>query len=99
MSAEIDITEIPARLSELLGVDTFTAQMICSAVIVLVTVCFVAFVIKKGHALTYGVLITEFVVMGALIAMGWLPYWILLITCLAVAAMFAASMRDLITGK
>lgn len=99
MSADIDVTEIPAQLAERLGTDVFTAELICSAVIMLVTVCFVAYVIKKGTALTYGVLITEFVVMGALIALSWLPYWILLITCLLVAVMFAASMRDLITGK
>jgi len=99
LSSDIEITQIPAQLAERLGVDVFTASLILSAVIMLFTVCIVAFVIKKGSALTYGVLITEFITMGALIALGWLPYWILLITCLLVAIMFADSMRNLITGK
>lgn len=94
---DVDITLFPAQLSDILGVDVFTAQLILSAVALIFTVCLVGYIIKKGTALTYGLLVTEFVVMAALIGLGWLPYWILLVMSLAVGLMFAATMRDFIT--
>ena len=98
MSADIDLPGIPSALAERLGLDVFTAGLLVSAVVVVFTVMLVAFVIRKGVGLTYGLLATELVVMGFLVALGWLPVYILIVLVLCIALMFASTITKSLGG-
>lgn len=98
---EYNLTDIPDGMAEYFNIPAFTAGIIISAGILLFVSCMIAFTLSKRgtQAIAYGVLISDFVTMGALVALGWLPYWIFLVLCLLVAILFAGSLRDLLTGK
>lgn len=98
MSADIDLPGIPSALAERLGVDVFTAGLLVSAIIVVFTVVLVAFVIKSKSGLTYGLLATELTVMGFLVALGWLPVYILIVLVLCIAIMYASTITKTLGG-
>jgi len=94
--SQVNLLDVPLRVSEALGIPLFASQIICSCVVFVMLVLPVAFLSKKSYVPP---LITSFLVLGSTVAIGWLPYWFLLIICLIVALMFAGNMRDWITGK
>jgi len=97
--ADINLQEIPTQLAEALGIPTFAGQMIMSSIVMLTGLLPIAILTRKGRGSWIPEVAVTFVIMGSCIAIGWLPYWFLLIICLFVALMFSGTMRDLITGK
>ena len=94
--SQVNLLDVPFKVSEALGIPLFASQILCSAVVFVIFVLPVAFLSKKGYLPP---LIVSFLVLGTTVAIGWLPYWFLLIISMIVALMFAGTMRDWITGK
>ena len=94
--SQVNLLDVPLKVSEALGIPLFASQILCSAVVFVIFVLPVAFLSKKGYLPP---LIVSFLVLGTTVAIGWLPYWFLLIISMIVALMFAGTMRDWITGK
>lgn len=94
--SQVNLLDVPSRVSEALGIPLFASQILCSSVVFVMFVLPVAFLSKKGYLPP---LIVSFLVLGTTVAIGWLPYWFLLILAMIVALMFAGTMRDWITGK
>jgi len=94
--SQVNLLDVPLKVSEALGIPLFASQILCSAVVFVIFVLPVAFLSKKGYLPP---LIVSFLVLGTTVAIGWLPYWFLLIISMIVALMFAGNMRDWITGK
>lgn len=98
---DIDLIDLPQNVADYFGIPLFAAELLVSAGILLFATVLVGFVMKRSanQAILYSILIVDFVLMGFLVALSWLDYWIFLIVCLLVAIMFAGTLRDLITGK
>lgn len=94
--SQVNLLDVPLKVSEALGIPLFASQILCSAILFIIVVLPVAFLSKKGWTPP---LIVSFLVLGTSVAIGWLPYWFLLVVAMIVALMFAGTMRDWITGK
>lgn len=92
---QVNLLDLPTKLANALGIPQFAGQILVCAIFMfmfmLPTVVYTKTLLPP--------LFVGFLTMGFLIAVGWLPFWFLLIMCLMVALMFSGSMRDLITGK
>jgi hypothetical protein len=93
----LNLTAIPAGLATQLGVSTFTGGIMAFAIFELVFVLPVIF-LRQNRSGWLPEMILGFTVMAVAIAIGWLPYYFLLIFSLLVAIMFAGTMRGFITG-
>lgn len=95
-----DLTELPMRVGEYFGISIFAAGLIVSALFILFPTMITGLVMKRSAntAILYAILVVDFVTMGFLVALAWLPYWIFLILCLIIALLFAGQIRDMITG-
>jgi len=91
---EVNLSELPQRLSEMLTIDLFAAQLLLSGLFLMWTIVPTLMLSKNIVA----PLAIGFVVMSFCVAMTWLPYWILVVVAMIVALMFAGKMRDWITG-
>jgi hypothetical protein len=98
LSGEVEILTIPQGLADLLGIDIVSAQLILSGVIIAVTLAILSFAIRKSRAVAVGTFGCEFTILISLIALGWLPYYLLIIVSVLVALLFSATVRDWITG-
>lgn len=92
---QVDLDNFPARLAEAFNVDVFAGQMLASNIIMLMFLLPVAMFARK-NILAY--LFMGFTSMGLCVALGYLPYWFLLVVVIIVALMFSGKMRDLISG-
>ncbi len=104
VKAETDsynLTDLPNGVADYFGIDVFSAEILVSALFLLFTtmLCGVAFYKSQNSAVLYAVLVVDFVSMGFLVALGWLPYWIFLMVCLLVAILLAMQLRGMITGE
>lgn len=99
-AGDYNLTDLPEYVGDYFGVSEFIAGLLCSFMFLLFPTVMIAFTMKKSAntAITYTCLIVDFVVMGFLVAIAWLPFWIFLIVSLIIALMFAGQLRDLITG-
>lgn len=96
-----NLTSFPDLVATAFSLTDFAAKLLVSSLILLFFTILtgVAFMKSNGNTILYAVLIVEFVVMGFLVALAWLPYWIFLIVCLLVAVLLAGQLRGFITGK
>jgi len=78
-----------------MGIPLFAGQLLCSTIILLIFVLPTALIARKKNASPIAELVLGLCVMGVCLALGWLPYWILLILAFLIALMYA----DKITGK
>jgi len=97
--SDVDLQSIPTQLAEALGIPTFGGQILISGITMLMFLLPICLLTRKGRGSWIPEVAVTFVIMGFCIAIDWLPYWFLLITCMLVALMFSGTMRDLITGK
>ncbi len=98
--ADYNFSDLPEAVADTLGIDEFSAGILVSAVVLTFITAIVGFTLMKaeGNTALYGIIICDFVGMGFLVGLGFLPYWIFLIVCLLVAVLFANTLRSLITG-
>jgi len=97
--SDINLQNIPTQLAEALGIPTFAGEMIVSSLCMLGGLLPICLLTRKGRGSWIPEVAVTFVIMGTCIALGWLPYWFLLIIAMFVALMFSGTMRDLITGR
>lgn len=97
MSETVELLKIPKFFADNLGIDLTSAQLLVAGVVIAISISILAFTIKKNRAVTVGIFGCEFTVLLALIALGWLPYYILIIVSVLVALLFSAAARDWIT--
>lgn len=88
---DVDIMGLPGQLAARLGVSVFVAEIILSS-LALISVGLTLSVLKAKGLL---ILIVTFPVMGILIAVGWLPWWIFLLLTLLVCFMYADKLKDM----
>lgn len=90
-NSTIYLEEIPALLAEALNVDLIAAQLIVSAIVLLMFLMPMILVKRsKGFMaeMVVGIVVTCF-----LMGIQWLPYWTGLIICLLVAVMLSAKLK------
>jgi len=96
----VNLSEFPVKLSELMTIPLFAAQLLASSIVLALFLLPTVFACSKfSKDVTIPALLVGFGALGFCIAMGWLPYWFLLVLALVVALLFAGSMRDWIGGK
>ena len=95
----VDIGEFDDYLAERLNIPLFAAQMM-TGMLVIALFLFPTLMLTKGqeNQLLIG-LVVGLGAMGFNIAMGWWPYWLLLIIAFITALMFSGTMRNFISGK
>jgi hypothetical protein len=90
-----NLSLIPIQLAAALGISEFAAQILL-AIIILLSVMLPTLV------LTRNILAHAIVGMAALLfcsALGWFPYWAILLIVIVVGLLFAGSVRNMISGK
>lgn len=90
------IQDIPSSMGDALEISDDLAKMILSVAIL--TSAGLALAVGKGSNLMVTVIIL-LGVMGVLTAIGWLTPWLLLLSAVLIAAMFAGKMKDALTTK
>lgn len=97
---EIDFNSFPTQIADKLSISLFPAQILLSGVIMLMFLLPIALITRKRN--TQGAIpevAMTLVIMGFCIALGWLPFWFLLVLSMLIALMFSTRVRDAITGR
>ena len=97
--ADVDLTQIPNQLAQRLNISVFAAQLLVSTLFLFGILLPLAYLARKRNVGPLLVLIVALPLIGFLIAIQWLPYWILLVFILTLAALFGARLRDWIVGR
>ena len=85
----VDISKLPNKLAEALNAPLFAGQILASA-IPFCLICFPTFLLTKNSIAHISAIILS---LSLTIALGWTPYWILLILGLIVAYLYANQMK------
>lgn len=97
MASAGPLTDIPAAMGTSLGISADLAKMILS-VAILASAGLAMAVAGKGENIM-ATLVILLAVEGVLTAIGWLTVWLLLLTAVLIAAMFAGKIRDVTSGS
>ena len=89
--------DIPADLGVALGISPENAALLLSCAILVSLALSIVLVGKKFNLI--GTAVPMVATMGFLVAVGWLPYWVLLILGLFIATQFGLKMRDAFGGN
>lgn len=92
----VDILDLPQQFADKFGVTLQAGRMILSSIVLLACVLPIAVYSEGNIILSTAVVV---VVMGALISVGWMDYWYLLVVCLIVASLWTAKVVSWIGGK
>lgn len=94
-----NLTDLDDAVADVLGISSFTGGLLISFIILLFPTLCIAWALakSKGPTVMYALIIVDFCVMGFLVALGWLEYWIFLIVALLIALLLAGAVRGLIT--
>lgn len=95
-NSTVNLMEIPNNLAEQLGIPVFAAQILVSSLFLLAFMLPLAIYTKGKNPLL--VLIVAFPLMGFLVAIGWLPVWMMFVIVLITALMFSDKIKNLIGG-
>lgn len=87
----ITLQNVPLRLGEKWGISTFAAGLFTSTILMFAFLFPLVIWEKSGII----VLVVAFSVMGFLVAIGWLPYWIMLMVSLFVVAMYSHKIKEM----
>lgn len=94
------LTDLPQNVSDYFGLDsTFIAGLLISFVGLLFVICLVGYAVRNNKAAPYAILTTSFVGMGAFVALGFLPVWIMIVTILIIAVIYAGIVPVVFGGK
>lgn len=88
---DIDIDDLPQRLADHLGIGLFPSQILLSSLAMLSVALTLSLLKAKGIL----ILITCFFTMAFLIAIAWLPYWIMLLVTLLVGVLYSAKIKNM----
>jgi hypothetical protein len=98
---DVNLLDIPAQLGERLGVGEFAGGLICSVILLMMTVFPTALLnrSRRGGGGPIAELIIGIATLSICIAIGWLPTWILLIMILLVVALLSGNLREWLGGR
>ena len=101
--SDVNLMDLPKQLTERLGLpssgDYFAGKILASCILLALFLLPTLFACSRfGKDALIASLVVGFSVLGFCIALGWLPYWFLLIICLIVAFMFSGQIRSWISG-
>lgn len=88
-NSTVNMTEFPTLIGESFNVSTVIAGYLLSSGIMLSVGLALAFLKAKGLLL----IMVEFVVLAGCIALGWMPYYLMLVIVLIVALMYADKIK------
>jgi hypothetical protein len=97
MASAGPLTDIPAAMGVSLGISAGLAKMILS-VAILTSAGLAMAIAGKGENMM-ATLVILLAVEGLLTAIGWLTVWLLLMTAVLIAAMYAGKIRDATSGS
>lgn len=95
---DINLQDLPTRVAQALGMPVLAGQMLASGVVLIMFLLPLTLLTRRGRAGWLPEMVVSLVLLGFCIAIGWLPYWFLIIICLLIALMFSGSMRTWLTG-
>lgn len=98
-ASDVNLLDVDNYLGDALGVGTFAGGIFASIIFMMVCILPTALISRKTKVGFIPELVMGFISMGACIAVGWLPYWFLLIFSILIALLFASGMRNFITGS
>jgi len=85
----VDISKLPNKLAEALNAPLFAGQLLASAIPFCI-ICFPAFLLTKNTIAHISAIVIS---LSFALAMGWLPYWILLLLSLLIAFLYANEIK------
>jgi len=85
----VDISKLPNKLAEALNAPLFAGQILASA-IPFCLICFPAFLLTDRDIAHISAIIIS---LSIALALGWLPYWILLLLALIIAFLYANQIK------
>lgn len=88
--------EIPSLVADNLTIDLVSAQLIVSAITMIITVSIAGYALYKTHIAMYAILAVMFATMFVLVGLGWMPYYIPVITGVVVGLMLATNYKELL---
>jgi len=91
-SSASNLTDIPTLLGEGLGITAENAAFLLSIAILISVAVTISMVSKKNDIIM--VAIPLIATMGFLVAIGWLPYWVLLVLAVLVGVQFAMKLKE-----
>jgi hypothetical protein len=92
---QVNLLDLPSKLAYALSIPLFAGQLLAST-IVICTFIFPVLLLTRGKSII-ALLIVGLATMGFLFALGWLPYWFILILVLIVAGLWSAKVRGWLT--
>jgi len=81
----VDISKLPNKLAEALNAPLFAGQILASA-IPFCLICFPTFLLTDNDIAHISAIV---LCLGLDVALGWLPYWLLLLLALIIAFLYA----------
>lgn len=92
---DINLLNLPTQLASHWGISTFAAGLFLSGLLIFP---FMLALAMLGSRKITGLilLITSFIFMGFCISIGWLPYWIMLLLSLLIAAIYYDKIKQMI---
>jgi len=94
----INLSDIPTKLGEALGIGTFAGQILMSGIFMLMFLLPICMLTRKGRGSWIPEFAVTLVIMGFCIAIAWLPYWFLVVLCMLLALTFSGRVRIWLTG-
>lgn len=91
----VNLLDIPENLGRALGIGTFAAGLMSS--IFFVMLIFVPLAIFSADSI-YPWIFIGLPLLGVCVALGWMPAWFMIVTCLLVAAFWSEKMTGWISG-
>lgn len=92
---QVNLLEIPSRLAKALGIPEFAGQLLTCALVMLIVLLPIA-IFSKGNMLLS--MMVGFILLGFFVAVGWMPYWFLLLIGLIVAGLWSSKIGKWIAG-
>jgi len=101
--SDVNLMDLPKQLTERLGLpssgDYFAGKILASCILLALFLLPTLFLCSRfNRDVLFPALFVGFLVLGFCIALGWLPYWFLLVICLIIAFMFSGQIRSWISG-
>ena len=89
---DIDLTDLPNALGDQLGISSFSAGIILTALL-LFPFNMVLLLWSKGGTIA---IIVNFVFLGFFTSIGWIPNWTVLLVGLIIAGLYATKIKEMI---
>ena len=97
----VNLPDFPQKLCDALGMPTnlFAGQLLASSIVLALFLLPVVFACSRFNKdVMIPSVFVGFLSLSFCIAVGWLPYWLLIMVAILIALMFGSSVRNLISG-